>query len=236
MPAYFEGRRKRNQLEAFDVISDGAMVQSMIDEVGKQCSWEVLTVQPGGARPSHVLSSAREVTRQYLERDIRVRTMYQHTARSDLATRSYVREMTELGAEIRTAEELIGRILIYDREIAFLPQHSGPGRRPGAAVIREPTLVAFLCSVFEFMWDRAHPFVVDTGKAPAGDNEVKRAILRLMINGYKDEMVARRLGMAVRTCRRHIAEITKELEATSRFQAGYNAATMEALRDPLEEK
>lgn len=234
MPVYFEGRRMRNQLEAFDVIADGAMVQSMIDEVGKHCNQEVLTVQPGGARPSHVLSSAREVTRQYLERDVRVRTIYQHTARNDLATRSYVREVSGQGAEIRTAEQLIDRMLIYDREIAFLPQRSDCGRRPGAAVVREPTLVAFLCSVFEFMWDGADPFVVDTSKAPSNDDEVKRAILRLMVNGYKDEMVARRLGMAVRTCRRHIAEITEELEAASRFQAGYNAAMMNALRDPLD--
>ena len=35
------------------------------------------------------------------------------------------------------------------------------------------------------------------------------------------------LGMSVRTCRRHIAEITEQLEATSRFQAGYNAARQE---------
>lgn len=50
-----------------------------------------------------------------------------------------------------------------------------------------------------------------------------------MTKGYKDEMVARRLGMSVRTCRRHIAEITEQLEATSRFQAGYNAARQELL-------
>lgn len=235
LPVYFEGRRMRNQLEAFDVISDGAMVQSLIDEVGKRCSLEVLAVQPGGARPAGVLSSAREVTRHYLERDVQVRTIYQHTARSDLATRSYVREVSGQGAEFRTAEQVIDRMLIYDREIAFLPQRSEAGR-PGAAVVREPTLVAFLCSVFEFMWDTAEPFVVESNKAPSNDDEVKRAILRLMINGHKDELVARRLGMAVRTCRRHIAEITDQLGATSRFQAGYNAAMSNAMRDSLGEE
>jgi hypothetical protein len=231
MPVYFEGRRLRNRLEAFDVITDGAMVQSLIDEVGKRCRSQVLTVQPGGPRPSHVLVSAREVTLQFLQRDIQVRTIYQQTARSDLATRSYVREMTKHGAEIRTADQLIDRMLIYDREIAFLPQRTAVGRRPGAAVVREPTLVAFLCSVFEFMWDSATPFVVDSQKATAISDDLKTAIIRLMVNGYKDEMVARRLGMSVRTCRRHIAEISEELEATSRFQAGYNVAISNVLSD-----
>jgi hypothetical protein len=115
-------------------------------------------------------------------------------------------------------------MLIYDQELVFLPERSGDQRRPGAAVVREPTLVAFLCSVFEFMWDSATPFVVESQKATATSDDLKQSIIRLMVLGYKDEMVARRLGMSVRTCTRHISEITEELEATSRFQAGYNAA------------
>ncbi|MER5640632.1 hypothetical protein ABT095_27255 [Kitasatospora sp. NPDC002227] len=224
MPAYFEGRRQRNRLEAFDLITDGAMVQSLIDEVGKRCRTEVLTVQPGGARPAESLASAREVTMQFLDRGVKVRTIYQHTARSDLATRSYVREVTAAGAEVRTADQLIDLMLIYDRELVFLPERGADPGRPGAAVVREPTLVSFLCSVFEFMWDSATPFVVESQKAAATSDDLKQSIIRLMVLGYKDEMVARRLGMSVRTCRRHISEITEELEATSRFQAGYNAA------------
>lgn len=235
MPVYFEGRRLRNRLEAFDVITDDTMVQSLIDEVGSRCRNELLAVQPGGPRPAEKLASAREVTLRFLESGVQVRTIYQHTARSDLATRSYVREMTGHGAEIRTADQLIDRMLIYDREIAFLPHRTAVGRRPGAAVVREPTLIAFLCSVFEFMWDSATPFVVESQKAAPTSDDLKQAIIRLMVNGYKDEMVARRLGMSVRTCRRHIAELTEELEATSRFQAGYNVAISNALLGQPEE-
>ncbi len=63
-------------------------------------------------------------------------------------------------------------------------------------------------------------------------DDLKRSIVRLMAEGYKDEIVARRLGMSVRTCRRHIAEIMEELEATSRFQAGANAALSKLLSYP----
>jgi ATP/maltotriose-dependent transcriptional regulator MalT len=84
--------------------------------------------------------------------------------------------------------------------------------------------VAFLARVFEHLWDNATPFEAVSSMAPVTGDDVKHSILRLMSKGYKDEMVARRLGMSVRTCRRHIAEITEELEATSRFQAGFNVA------------
>ncbi|MEU6070190.1 MULTISPECIES: LuxR C-terminal-related transcriptional regulator [Streptomyces] len=225
-PVYFEGRRLRNRLEAFDVITDQTTVQSMLDHLSAHCRHEVASVAPGGARPGPQLQAARKSSLGMRERGVDVRTIYQHTARSDLATRAYVRDVTAAGVEVRTADQVIDRILIYDRETVFLPTHEQQDEEStgGAIVVREPTLVAFVCSVFEHLWDGATPFVPDTSRAPSIADDLKQSILRLMAKGYKDEMVARRLGMSVRTCRRHISEITEELEATSRFQAGYNVA------------
>ncbi|MGW2640789.1 LuxR C-terminal-related transcriptional regulator [Streptomyces sp. NPDC001348] len=233
-PVYFEGRRLRNRLEAFDVITDPTTVQSMLDHLSAHCRHEMASVAPGGARPGEVLQAARKSALGMRERGIALRTIYQHTARGDLATRAYVRDVTAVGAEFRTADQLIDRILIYDQETVFLPkrEEGGPaGAINGAIVVREPTLVAFVCSVFEHLWDGATPFVPDTSRAPSVADDLKQSILRLMAKGYKDEMVARRLGMSVRTCRRHISEITEELEATSRFQAGYNVALSRMLEE-----
>ncbi|SED07216.1 regulatory protein, luxR family [Streptomyces sp. 2131.1] len=229
-PLYFEGRRLRNHLEAIDIISDPARIQALLDHLGQTCKHELITVQPGGARPADMLDDARASALSILSRGVHIRTIYQHTARNDLPTRSYVRDVTLEGAEIRTADEVIDRMIIYDKEVAFLPARSAcEGGFPGAAVVREPTLVAFLCSVFEYLWEGATPYVVESQRPPSSTDELKWSIIRLMTKGYKDEMVARRLGMSVRTCRRHIAEITEQLEATSRFQAGYNAARQEML-------
>ncbi|MET8542962.1 hypothetical protein ABZW03_20265 [Kitasatospora sp. NPDC004799] len=223
-PLYFEGRRLRNRVEAFDIVNDVDAIQSMLDQLGQTCCKEVLTVQPGGGRPATLLPAAHKSAEGMLERGVQLRTIYQHTARSDLATKAYVRSVTALGAEVRTADQVIDRMLVYDRETVFLPARVAGETTAGAAIVREPTLVAFLCAVFEHLWDAATPFVVDTPKAALTTDDLKQSVIRLMARGYKDEMVARRLGMSVRTCRRHISEITEELEASSRFQAGYNAA------------
>ncbi|MFF4017252.1 LuxR C-terminal-related transcriptional regulator [Streptomyces sp. NPDC001843] len=236
-PVYFEGRRLRNRLEAFDLITDRDTVQSMLDHLSAHCRHEMASVAPGGSRPGGLLQAARKSSLSMRERGVAIRTIYQHTARSDLATRAYVRDVTAAGVEVRTADQVIDRILIYDRETVFLPtREPGDGAEEervgnGAIVVREPTLVAFVCSVFEHLWDGATPFVPDTSRTPSVADDLKQSILRLMAKGYKDEMVARRLGMSVRTCRRHISEITEELEATSRFQAGYNAALSRMLDD-----
>jgi len=64
------------------------------------------------------------------------------------------------------------------------------------------------------------------GPRPAAEGvnrQLHRRILQLLAGGAKDETIARMLGMSVRTCRRHIAEIMAKLDAVSRFQAGANA-------------
>lgn len=67
-----------------------------------------------------MLDDARASALSILSRGVHIRTIYQHTARNDLPTRSYVRDVTLEGAEIRTADEVIDRMIIYDKEVAFL--------------------------------------------------------------------------------------------------------------------
>ncbi|MFI9024298.1 hypothetical protein [Streptomyces sp. NPDC053560] len=224
MPAYFEGRRRRNRHEAFDLITDVDAIRALLREHREHARSEILTVQPDGAQGAPLLASLRDSMLETLQRGVRLRTIYQHTARGDLMTSSYVREVSAEGAEIRTTNELIDRMIIYDREVAFLPEQDidGPGR--SAVIVREPNLVAFMCKVFEYQWQLATPFLPDSPQPEPITDELKLSIIRLMSRGYKDEMVARRLGMSVRTCRRHIAELTEGLNAVSRFQAGVNAA------------
>jgi DNA-binding NarL/FixJ family response regulator len=52
---------------------------------------------------------------------------------------------------------------------------------------------------------------------------MQQRIVALLADQAKDETIARALGMSVRTCRRHIADIMQRLDAVSRFQAGANA-------------
>lgn len=234
MPAYFEGRQHRNRNEAFDVVFNQHTIQSVIDEIMERCEHEVLTVQPGGARPVSVLDEARRVSLGLMERGLKLQTLYQHTARSDLATAAYVREVTAAGACYRTTDEVIDLMMIFDRNVALLPDRTVAGPVPGAVIIREPTLVGYLSKVFDHLWQRATPFAPDANGPEPVIDDVKRSIIGLMAKGFKDEVIARRLGMSVRTCRRHVSDITVELKADSRFQAGVRAAQM-GLLDPADD-
>lgn len=65
---------------------------------------------------------------------------------------------------------------------------------------------------------------VDRTGFQAGFTAEERAVVRALAFGGTDETVARRLGVSPRTLRRRIATVMVHLDATSRFQAGAEAA------------
>ncbi len=54
--------------------------------------------------------------------------------------------------------------------------------------------------------------------------DIKASILMLLANGLKDDVIAKRIGLSVRACRGHIADLMEVFGARSRFQAGVIAA------------
>ncbi|MGV9248910.1 helix-turn-helix transcriptional regulator [Streptomyces sp. NPDC003710] len=202
-----------------DSLASAGIVRSVLNEAADNCSQEVLTVQPGGGRSPDKLQDALSRDMAMLERGVQMRTLYQHTARGSLPTRLHVEQVSKAGALVRTTDELPDKIIIFDRALAVLPDRSTPDG-DGALLVREPSMVAFLVRTFDTFWSSATPFTADRSGYQDVSDELQRTIIRLLATGAKDEVVARRVGLAVRTCRRHIAEIMETLGADSRFQAG----------------
>lgn len=221
VPSYQLGRTGGGGLEVLENLQD---VREALNRASAQCREQMLTSQPGGgARVPAAMEEALGRDRAMLERGIRIRTLYQHTARFNGPSQAYVAAASALGAQYRTAHELFGRVIIFDRELAFIPVQ---GDSWGAVAIREPSTVAYLTEIFEQTWDRATPFADAASQGlEKVSREIHETILQLLVAGLKDEAIARRLGMSLRTARRHIADIMEELKAASRFQAGYATAT-----------
>lgn len=213
-----------------EVIHSLAEVRTALNRAAERCRTEVLTSQPGGgSRVPEALQEALARDEALLGRGATMRTLYHHTARFNGPSQAYVEAATRLGAQYRTCHELFGRVIIFDRELAFVPASDGSW---GAVAIRQEWLVAYLCEIFEQAWTRARPFAV---AAAEGLEEVAQdidgTIIELLAAGLKDETIARRLGMSLRTARRHIADIMQRLDAESRFQAGVAAVKAGLLND-----
>jgi DNA-binding CsgD family transcriptional regulator len=227
LPVAPQGRAAR-EADLVEVIDELEDVRDALNEESARCRHEMLTCQPGGTRDPKALEEAIRRDTELLERGVTMRTLYHHTARFNGPSQAYVARASALGAQYRTAHELFGRLIVFDRATAFLPAGDGTW---GAVVIRQPGIVAYLCGIFEATWTTAEPF----GDAAADGLErvakqLDRTILRLLSAGLKDETIARRLGMSLRTLRRHIADLMLQLDAESRFQAGVRAAASGLLR------
>ncbi|MFF8354785.1 LuxR C-terminal-related transcriptional regulator [Streptomyces chartreusis] len=196
-------------------------ISEAINEALSGATREILTAQPDGSRPSGVLKDALESVRRHISAGVAMRTLYQHSTRFDEATKEYVREVTRLGASVRTLDEFFDRLVIVD-DVAFIAANED---RTSAAAVREPAVVRFLRDTFDRSWDRAQPFpFVPHHAAKAADEvipAIRTSIKRLLIEGYPDKQIARRLGISERSLQTHIASMKQELGARNRLQMGY---------------
>ncbi len=214
-PLYLDGRDRT--AGAFQLLEDMHMVRAALSDAVANCTLEVLAIQPGGGHPEAALYESLARDTAMLNRGVRLRSIYQHLTRFHQPTRSYADVILAAGAEIRTRAEVPSQMIIVDRLTAFVPARLETG---GALVVREPSMVAFLIKLFDNEWGQAVPFATGPAAARTVSEAVKHTIATLLADGVKDDVIARRLGMSTRTCRRHIAELLEQLGAQSRFQAG----------------
>lgn len=160
---------------------------------------------------SHRLSYAIPGPRN---RNVRQRSIYETSYLTDKAGAEAVAESAAAGSEIRTLPSLPIELRISDGYCALLPlSHTEPDT---SMYIRSPTLVKGLRDYFNLLWERATP--IGGGESEL-DSEY-RDILVLLNQGLKDEAIARRLDLTLRTVRRRIATLQDRLRVSTRFAAG----------------
>ncbi|MFL6062521.1 MAG: TrmB family transcriptional regulator [Marmoricola sp.] len=185
---------------------------------------ELLTAQPDGARSADVLDTALERDKRALARGVKMRTLYQHSARRSVATREYVDAVTSSGAEVRTLEEFFQRLIVIDRRMAIVPG-AGPDV---AVVIHDAGLVAYLADIFERFWERA---LVFTDRESTTEREIAEDVhnmtVRMLVEGHSDNASAKRVGVSTRTYAGYIASLKAEYGVETRFQLGHAIAFAE---------
>ncbi|MER6712697.1 MULTISPECIES: helix-turn-helix transcriptional regulator [unclassified Streptomyces] len=206
--------------DSITVLEGGERINAALNLATAQCQAELLTVQPSDRVSERSLLRSLERDKPLIDRGVKVRSLYQHTARYNPEKLAYVARLSEGKVEYRTIDELVERLIICDETVAFIPARDD---QQVALELRHPGLVRYLIKVFEYLWDRAVP--MSTGApyeaAPDGITEIQHSIAKLLVEGHVDEAIARRLGMNVRTCRAHIAKLASALGSGSRAQLGY---------------
>ena len=84
---------------------------------------------PQAGRDPRFLAMAALRDIELLERGVKMRTLYQHSARRSSVTHKYVAAVTARGAEVRTLDEFFNRMIVIDRRVAVIPNQEDLSRR-----------------------------------------------------------------------------------------------------------
>ncbi|WP_116247592.1 LuxR family transcriptional regulator [Nocardiopsis sp. FIRDI 009] len=207
------------QLHGIDAI------RLRIEEFAHDCRHSLMTFADGGAQTPANLEASLPLDRMLLERGVELRDVYLDSVMKDPQTVDYISQLSDLGAQIRTAPTLPTRLLIFDRSTALLPADP-TDTSASALVLRGQGVIAALLSLYEYVWNEARPVGGGASRDRHGLTGQEQAVINLLAEGNTDEAIARKLGVSVRTARRITADLSRRLGARSRFQAGARASEL----------
>jgi DNA-binding CsgD family transcriptional regulator len=206
--------------------------RNRVEELAGAARTEILAVH-ANPLPAKIARATLHMLFAALDRGVVVRSLYlESRIKNHPDTRAGAQAAVERGAQIRSAPLLPSQIMIFDGSVAVVsldPDSLGAG----VMMVRGAGVLTALTHLFEQTWAEAAPL---GGAVPApaaamedalGDTD--RAVLRLLADGLTDETVARRLGVSLRTVRRLMARLMKQLDTNSRFAAGVRVAELRLL-------
>ncbi len=174
-------------------------------------------------RSAGYLQVCQSLDLELIQRGVMVQMVFAHSVRNHRPVADYAQWFSDHGGRVRTVPFLPMPMVLLDRSIAVLPADAERSDEV-SVVVRNPGIVAALCALFDQTWRSAHDY---GGAELPDDNGItsqESELLRMLAQGLTDEVVAKRLGISVRTACRLTADLMRRLSARSRFQAGVYAS------------
>src|SRR4051812_22444445 len=157
VPDWNQALTPRAPDQAVEVLTDQTAIGNVLMHYADRCERELLSVAPGRLPSARIDGRTRVANLYSLRRGIKTRAIYQHAALRDRATTAYLNELARNGAKIRFAASVPGRSLVVDRSVALLPIPTQDPSRHGLAIVREPSVIAWVVATFEQQWADASP-------------------------------------------------------------------------------
>jgi predicted transcriptional regulator len=133
-----------------------------------------------------------------------------------------LRRLVAAGAQVRTLPALPMRFTLHDGATAVIGLDELDG---GATVcVRRSALFAGLGTLADALWERAVPLPPAPDEPlPDRTAEFDDVLIALLAAGFKDESIARHLGISPSTVTRRMAKLMEQTGTSTRFQLGMQA-------------
>jgi DNA-binding CsgD family transcriptional regulator len=199
-------------------------VRSQLERYAHDCAREVAVFSPHGSLIDGSPEVSRPLDQAVLSRGLRARYLCLASIGNDRGALVHARWLRQQGGLVRCVPQLPLHMVVYDAATAVVPVEPEAVDR-GILVLDGGGIVTALCALFEQLWREGEALGATPVRAEDGEPSAQeRAVLELLAAGCTDDVVARKLGISVRTSRRITADLMSRLAARSRFQAGALAA------------
>ncbi|MEV8600427.1 hypothetical protein AB0465_11175 [Streptomyces griseoviridis] len=219
-----------------EYLATAAQMNTRLGEISGSAHTEFCAIQPGepADRDPAILRTGVERTRAALHRGVRVRSLYHRSVREHDQTRAYINAMVADGADVRASAIPGPRLVIIDRQHAFVDNHVIQGAEGNSGWhLFDRAAVAWARSVFDLFWDHAtrwHDLRTADHVTPLTERQWR--ILRELDAGYSQQQVGPRIGLSRRAVDKELAAIRDVLGFATTYQVmGWYGRT---LHHPIE--
>jgi DNA-binding CsgD family transcriptional regulator len=210
-------------------FEEAAIANDVIAKYMDSMKSHIYTAHPD-ARPSAQLEASVDRETRMLQRGIKMRTIYPDGARSRPAEREWARKVSAHGAEVRTMAPNYIRMLIIDERCAIISDRDvGEAQPPSGYIITHPGMVRTCARFYQFLWDRAEPWLGERARQQSGTVTTSRGreILRKLESGQTIDQIARVMGLSRGTINKEIKTLYAATNTNSHFALGAWWATTE---------
>ena len=232
-----EGALLRRLGELEDVRRRAPQVRQQLTEGMGALSWDGHMVVRAVDEPIQVLAEQFALSAR-----VRVRRMEPAPAVSGLGTQSDVQQRSLYEREVLDGPGMLDKIMLDvvrgNHSVRVLPHL--PLRMividddaglvdlgEGAFVLQPSPVLTALINLFDLLWERAIDPMSQAEEQARSEwriSDEDAALLRLLAAGLKDQAIARHLGIGLRTVVRRVGNLSRALDAETRFQTGLQAA------------
>lgn len=152
------------------------------------------------------------------------RTIFPLAVLTDPRWHAFAADRASAGETQRYREDIPVQFAVYGRSGVLLDE--GGREDSDFLLIRPLALIDVFVALFDELWRRSVPVHQDDTA------QQDRKVLELLALGFKDEAIARHLGLGLRTVRRRISALMVEHRADTRFQLGLAVSRRGLLAGP----
>ncbi|HEX5314294.1 MAG TPA: helix-turn-helix domain-containing protein [Gammaproteobacteria bacterium] len=234
-------QRRGEQEQIVELVTTRAAEAQILEQVQRAAQHEFVSLMRSPMRVSRLEDSSETDSRTQREaqaRGVRYRSIVDAQYLELPGAVRRMRSDAEAGEEVRIFPGLPLKLVLADRRIGIIPLKLQDADGP-SLIVRSSALLDAIYALFEMLWERAAPVsfgafgAIEAGDAAALFSSEAEKLIDLMTTGLNDKRLADELDISMRTLRRRTVELMKSLNAHTRFQAGWIAASRRYGHKPL---